>query len=210
VSIIQKHRTSFSLAHSVFSFQEVVALRNIKPGEELVMDYGRDWEDAWNEHARKWKPPSKAAANYAYPGLADETAPLRTMKEQETKPYPDNIGMMCNTPDWDREKTNSVIWEEPRWSWGLEGYVRCHIMERTKGDHGDDVYTVSLNFHGSHDHEFDPAIKLKDRYMDLKVPRRAIRLVDKPYMSDEHLPGVFRHPLELPDHLFPAQWKEEL
>jgi hypothetical protein len=195
-----------SFARSFLIFQEVVALRNIKPGEELFMDYGNDWEEAWNEHVRAWKPPSTSAGEYAYPGDADETALLRTMKEQKTHPYPANIGFMCNTPDWDRERTNSVVWSEPQWSWGLEGYIRCHVMERTKGDHGDDVYTVSLIF--DHSHEFDPRIEMKDRYLDYKVPRRAIRTVDKPYASDEHLPGVFRHPLELPDSLFPAQWNE--
>jgi hypothetical protein len=189
----------FARSLTLFIFQEVVALRNIKPGEELFMDYGTDWEEAWNEHVRAWKPPSSSAGDYAYPGQADETAPLRTMQEQKTHPYAANIGFMCNTPDFDREGTNPVIWSEPRWSWGLEGYVRCDIMERTKGDHGDDVYTVSLHFDGSH-HE----------YLDAKVPRRAIRTVDKPYTGDEHLPGVFRHPIALPDNLFPAQWKEEL
>ena len=210
MSVIRQHRTpfllAFSLTHAAFFSQEVVALRNIKPGEELFMDYGKDWQEAWNKHVRECKPPSKNAGDYAYPGNEDETAVLRTMKEQKTKPYPANIGFMCNTPDWDREDTNSVVWEEPKWSWGMEGYIRCHVIERTKGDHGDDVYTVSLNFDGSH--EFDPTIELTKRHMDLKVPRRAIRTVDKPYTSDEHLPGVFRHTIELPDNLFPAQWKE--
>jgi hypothetical protein len=183
---------------------EVVALRNIKPGEELFMDYGRDWEAAWNKHVKEWKPASDAI-DYAYPGESDETVPLLTMEEQKTNPYPKNIGFMCNTPDFDREESNTVTWSEPTWSWGLEGYVKCHILERTEGDHGDFVYTVSLNFDDTH--VFDLTAKKRDRYRDVKVPRRAIRFVDKPYTSDEYLEHAFRHPIELPDNLFPAQWK---
>jgi hypothetical protein len=29
---------------------EFVALRDILPGEEIVIDFGREWEDAWKIH----------------------------------------------------------------------------------------------------------------------------------------------------------------
>jgi hypothetical protein len=186
---------------------EVVALRDIRPGEELFLDYGNGWEEAWNNHVASWKPPTGNALDYTYTGEMDETAPLRTMKEQQTKPYAKNVGLMCNTPDWDREKSNKITWTEPQWSWGMEGYVNCRILERTKGAHGDSVYTVELMFN-RHKLKYDPKIPMKDRYIDKKVPRRAIRFIDLPYSSDEHLPGVFRHPIAMPDDLFPKQWKK--
>ena len=33
---------------------EVVATRDIIPGEEVFIDYGSDWETAWHEHVRNW------------------------------------------------------------------------------------------------------------------------------------------------------------
>merc|ERR1712226_573657 len=39
---------------------ELYALRNIEPGEELFLDYGDEWEEAWNEHVRNWQPPEGA------------------------------------------------------------------------------------------------------------------------------------------------------
>jgi hypothetical protein len=32
---------------------DVVALRDIQPGEEAFIDYGSEWEEAWKTHVRK-------------------------------------------------------------------------------------------------------------------------------------------------------------
>ncbi|OEU11016.1 hypothetical protein FRACYDRAFT_246118 [Fragilariopsis cylindrus CCMP1102] len=33
---------------------EIIALRDIKPGEEIFIDYGKEWENAWLEHVKTW------------------------------------------------------------------------------------------------------------------------------------------------------------
>jgi hypothetical protein len=38
-------------------------------------------------------------------------------------------------------------------------------------------------------------------------PRESIHYFVKPYASDQHLPGVFRHPIGIRDEMFPAHWK---
>jgi SET domain len=38
---------------------EIVALRDIPPGEEVFLDYGVEWEEAWMAHLSRWKPPSR-------------------------------------------------------------------------------------------------------------------------------------------------------
>lgn len=80
----------------------------------------------------------------------------------------------------------------------------CHILER-KVDKvkGDFVYTVEITFGYE---PYNPDTPDKDRWVDKKVPRRAIRFMEIPYMDDEHLSNAFRHPIGLPDHLFPQQW----
>ena len=35
---------------------EIVALRDINPGDEVFIDYGEDWEKAWEEHVEEWEP----------------------------------------------------------------------------------------------------------------------------------------------------------
>jgi hypothetical protein len=183
---------------------DVVALRDIKPGEELFMNYGKDWEEAWKKHVKEWQPPPDSA-NYVYPAEMDETFPLRTVLEQQENPYPPNLAMVCITPDWERENGPRIEWTEPEWKFP-EGYVPCHILRRVARDHGDYYYSVLLDFEGSFT-EFDPRTPKKDRYIDVKVPRRAIRFVDKPYTSDQHLKGAFRHPIVFPDKLVPDMWK---
>jgi hypothetical protein len=32
----------------------LVALRDIQPGEEILINYGHDWEQAWNQHVEQW------------------------------------------------------------------------------------------------------------------------------------------------------------
>jgi hypothetical protein len=183
---------------------EIVALRDIRPGEELFMDYGDEWQQAWKKHVQEWKPFSEG--DYVYPADMDETVALRTVKEQKAQPYPSNLATVCITPDWDRKKSNTITWSEPEWAWP-EGMVYCQVLERNKGDHGDFVYTVEVQFRFSSGPDFSSKRDDEDIYIDLKVPRRAIRFVDKPYAGDEHLPGVFRHPIGFPDELVPKQWK---
>jgi len=37
---------------------EIVATRDIEKGEEVYIDYGIKWEEAWDDHVRNWKPPT--------------------------------------------------------------------------------------------------------------------------------------------------------
>jgi hypothetical protein len=37
---------------------EVIATRDIAPGEEVFIDYGVEWEKAWIRHVELWKPPT--------------------------------------------------------------------------------------------------------------------------------------------------------
>lgn len=157
---------------------EVVALRDIQPGEELYMDYGHDWEEAWNKHVQEWKP-VKGAFDYVYPEEMDETAPLRTVKEQETDPYPSNLMTVCSTPDESRKKYHIVEWYE-RYEFPFRMAV-CHIINRKVDEHGDLVYDVMLDWDGNGYKN----VPKKDQYVDLNVPRRAIRFVDKPNLSDQ-------------------------
>lgn len=38
---------------------DYVAVRDIPPEEEVFIDYGRRWEESWNEYVREWKPPQQ-------------------------------------------------------------------------------------------------------------------------------------------------------
>jgi hypothetical protein len=192
--------------------KDVVATRDIAPGEEIFMDYGDEWDSAWKKHSAQWTPPVNADA-YVYPEDMDETVVLRTMEEQKTNPYPENLALMCNTPDWKRDPSYHVQWREPEYDWA-ESMVYCYILERAEGKNGDAEYTVALNFHKNPGkkttREYDKSIPIERQYIDVGVPRRAIRWIEKPYYDDEHLENAFRHPIEFPDRLVPDAWKTKL
>lgn len=189
---------------------EVVATRDIQAGDEILLDYGQDWEEAWKAHVAAWRPPSDSR-NYVYPAEMDETEALRTIAEQKSNPYPSNLMTMCSTPDWERENGRHIKWEEADgWSW-WEGMVPCHVLERKMGRNGNYVYTVSVQLdedpNDPKNLEYDDTVPLEKQYIDRKVPRRAIRFLEKPYMDDEHLTGAFRHPIEFPSYLVPDAWR---
>jgi hypothetical protein len=192
---------------------EVVASRDLVAGEELFLDYGPEWEAAWEQHVAKWEPLPNAQS-YVYPEDMDETEVLRTVKEQESEPYPKNLITMCLTPEWDRKKNKHVEWYQPEWDWA-QGLVFCNILDRQTGDDGNDIYTVSLNFFDVDVSEplveeeiaYDPNVPMEELFIDTGVPRRAIRWIEKPYLDDEHLPNAFRHPIGLPDNLVPVAWR---
>ena len=60
---------------------EYVALRDIQEGEEVLVDYGKEWEEAWNEHVKTWKP----VENYISPHELNTNfdIPLQTHEENE-------------------------------------------------------------------------------------------------------------------------------
>ena len=69
---------------------EVVALRPLVAGEELYLDYGDKWQAAWDAHVQSWTPPDDAQ-EYKYPEEMEDTATLRTVKEQRIDPYPKSV-----------------------------------------------------------------------------------------------------------------------
>jgi len=77
---------------------EVIALRDIDPDEEVFIDYGVEWENAFLEHSANWQPPEEGSGfeNYVpIQQLNEEKGSFRTMSEQKQNPYPDNARTVC-------------------------------------------------------------------------------------------------------------------
>ena len=81
---------------------EFVASRDIQPGEEVFIDYGEEWQNAWDEHVKKWEPISKESDLTRWTEKRDTPSgdpvtvyelnkkyvPVRTWAEQQANPYP--------------------------------------------------------------------------------------------------------------------------
>jgi len=186
---------------------DYVATRDIKAGEELFLDYGDEWEQAWHEHANAWQQVedrkeyiSATQFNSMY---SDDR--VRTQEEQKLHPYPDNLDINCH---WSLAKDEEDEWiymdyiESPKnldpleWKRDRKG-LKCQILEH---NHFNDTYTVSI----VHMQNGEYAAELVN-----EVPRKGISFVDVPYTTDLHLLNAFRHPLGLPDEMVPAVWRNK-
>ena len=195
---------------------EVVALRDIAVDEEITMNYGSDWTQAWERHVATFaQVRSSSSTNHVYPNVANRqyaNQPIRTLLEQREHPYPSNLQTSCFY-DYDAnrhhhmgERSGSVTTVPFQFTprTGLLFNLRpCLVHERHHNHHGH-LYTVEILDHASFvvDKLFDKG----ERHLVTDVPREYIRFTDRPYSTDPHLPGTFRHSMSLPSGVFPSSW----
>ena len=87
---------------------------------QIFIDYGNEWEDAWNQHVKEWQPEDNSddfvdASRWNCFGGNDckQVPRIRTEEEQDILPYADNVDMYCffNQTE-DREDMEEVIWDD--------------------------------------------------------------------------------------------------
>jgi hypothetical protein len=196
--------SSLQRKYSACLAMEYVATRDIHPGDELFLDYGQEWEDAWNRHVAEWKPVEGAESYRTADWFnADHRTILRTEFEEMARPfYPRNVFMQCDSsfhksPYYDEYFPDRI--PEYLELYGGEGLRLCDLLRWGIDEVGDIRYTALVTEDGEwNDHS---VTKMEG------VPRQAMRFVDRPYTSDLHLPNAFRHEIMIPDEIFPDKWK---
>jgi hypothetical protein len=181
---------------------DYVATRDIMKGEELFLDYGDEWEKAWQHHTANWESRNAWSAMYTAARAWNEVMgdqAIRTAEEASCDPYAANLQIRCH-----------IHLEEEDWGpisdWGLLDYgFPCDILDRSQDGMGNYSYKVRMTTEATDrwDFEFE-----SPETLDIDgVPRSAIRFFDAPFTSDLHLQGAFRHSIELPDELMQDTWK---
>jgi hypothetical protein len=175
---------------------DYVATKDIKEGDELFLDYGDDWVAAWEKHAKTWQPLARAES-YASARLMNERFPdsvLRTEDEQRFDPYPPNLELRCHKGLFNAAGKTDFTWHMN------DVGMPCKVLLRDV--YKDTVlYTVELEFrHG----------KEITRSQRADVPRQSLAFIDVPGTTDMHQPNVFRHPVGIPDDIYPNHWKNRL
>lgn len=210
---------------------EVVALRDIRPGEEVFIDYGPDWENAFARHVDNWAPPPKHGGfdNYTpVKAMNDSDLEFRTVAEQKHDPYPDNVATACfkitdNFDDAGYEEyygryTNDdeileidlddpglVITSDEHHTFSKWGWHwPCRVLE----NEGDGRYAVRILAPLVPEEEREGWVKNKQVRILMNYPGTLIKFIHKSYTSDQFLPGAFRHHIGIHDDMFPRQWKD--
>jgi hypothetical protein len=205
----------------------LVALVDIEEGDELLMDYGPEWEKSWNQYMAAWQ--QKWNASGTVTGLAPRRA--RDMQELYIEkpfpvdirvgqqPYPNGVvsgvylgSTPTDVPDGSPRRNakgyDIMVWNGPEKFHELTGQTAsvCDIVDRqTIYDTTDPTKIVSYNY--------TVITKLKNEGTDnsvqvMNVPHFAITLIDRPYTSDIHNPDSFRHWIAIRDSIFPQAWRD--
>ena len=192
---------------------ELVATRDIQEGEEILIDYGRDWENAWNKHTANWKAkPLGKEYSYAYQ-LDKELYDLPTEADfSPSDALPANILIVCYYRYSDNREdvatgATTFEWKRTPHISLTESLRPCRLLRKEVDNVGNIFYTAEMT---NGDHHVDQAERIPDgvSHVVTRIPRSAIRLVDKVYSSDQHLPDAFRHEIGIPDDMFPIQWMD--
>lgn len=203
----------------------LVATRDIKQGEEVTIDYGSTWIEAWQDHVANW-PDNDAHTSASELNVVEDH--IRTIFEE---PYPEGVTTACHyrygsTQDEKLAASNpnnrpvdgSIRVEEIeehafRWiDYGgrstISGdYFRpCEIVARHADPTHGSVYTVKM-VNRPNQLEWDQIPAEYHHYVK-DVPRRAILFVNEPYTSHQHHKHAFRHEIGFPnpDDTWPSAW----
>ena len=189
---------------------EIVAMKDIQAGDEIFLDYGDDWVNAWEEHVANWKAhetesPYQSANEYSMRNHPPEEL-IRTVTEQIKTPYPENIQTACYVEQQEEEEED--VNDEKSLEWKPNGHAclrPCDILERHTQT-GNVLYTATV--YSKPGYKEEPICRdlpeggVKVTY----IPSNAITLIDKPYTTDMHLHNSFRHEMGVPETLFPHNW----
>jgi SET domain len=207
---------------------DLVATRDIAPGEEVTLDYGTDWESAWQEHIENWS--IESDWNYE-PPHNDWLDWMPTEEELEKRSLvlqfdrPDKfLGCHVKLPDVPIPPVTDPEAPLPEHEWKpVDGMFRtttyvfpCEVIERSiESVHAlyslirkdsvaplVDTYSAVITVqHGT------PATPPK-KFISFNMPRRAIEIFDEEYSSPQFYRGAFRHPIGIPDDLIPDTWRD--
>ena len=82
------------------------------------------------------------------------------------------------------------------------GYHKCRAVKRYKNEKGETRYLVDL-YYNTEDDDYSYSV-VKEVLFD--VPRDVFHFEDAAYSRDHCLPYAFRHPMMIPDEIFPKTW----
>jgi len=204
---------------------DYVALRPIKAGEEIFIDYGSAWENSWKQHVQTWSPPPNAEL-YSPSYVMDEVVyKIRTLEEQQIHPYPENIVTACfyrysdavnssqpvQKKNSDGKKVVTTIkWKATRGIFNFDYLRPCTIISRVdniilkQDSEPQSLYTVLIKNRKSLPE--NEKVPKGAKHIVTHIPRYALRFVDKPYTTDQTLEGSFRNPIGMPEGMFPKMW----
>jgi hypothetical protein len=206
---------------------DIVAIADILPGDEVLMDYGDEWAMAWESHLKSWIPHkysiSAKEAN-------DAKVPPDFMISGDLRRIAKDSRLFAGCQFWPTKFDTSKIWEKtnPKWTnlndteilrlYSEDGsnyvgsykthrgmnYWPCSIIRSEDAAHS--KYTVRIFQIPFEEEEELWDINNLPRFLT-NYSRESIHFFVRKLKGDYYLPGVFRHKIGIPDDVFPEHWK---
>jgi len=200
---------------------DVIATRNIAQGDEIFIDYGDDWVQAWEDHVQQWRTKYKdleewpARAVDINANFVDK--PFDTPEDKPT--YPDHVQTFCYLEEMqvpmgqprrrtildketgkEQEVDIYLYKKETVAAWEGDQLRPCQVLERKETkDAFFYNYTVLVM----------DAMDVEGKHVSIEVPHKSIRFYDRSFLSDQSDKSIpsFRYPMRIPDPLLPEAWK---
>jgi hypothetical protein len=177
---------------------DVIALREILPGEEILLDYGDAWEAAWQVHVAQWQPPPEAV--WYRPAMElNEDADLIVRISSEGS-YGGLVEVLC------RERFRQFQGMSAK----ANSLHSCAVVDRYQGPDGAYRYRAEI-FEEETDDEEEAAGLCSHIAVEVlwDLPRDAFWFEDTMYSRDHLQHWSFRHEMGIPDDMFPQDWKDK-
>jgi hypothetical protein len=184
---------------------DIVAMRNIQPGEEIFLDYGDSWVDAWEKHVAEWTPAPdveyKDAATYS---SLHQDEPIKTEQEQAAAPYPTNLQTVCYYMATESLNGKTQV----DFTVANRNCLRpCKVTERSLNVvTGEPEYIATVfPIRNNMVNPFCQHIPFEGIPVH-KLPALMVKLADAAYTTDAHMRTSFRHEIGVDDDLYPDLW----
>ena len=201
---------------------EMLATRDIEKGEEIFLNYGDSWDQAWQKYvASEWNPSEEDKNYVSATELNEQMDWLKTEAELRTDPYkganvmtacfigsfrpiapPGNIHGLASY-EWQPAASGLLYKEEYMYPCDIldrhveEDWDMADVLDRSASIKPIDIwYTARV-----------PKEEDEDAIVH-NIPRQAIQFFDVEYTSDLFLRSAFRHEIHLPDHMVPTAWRD--
>jgi hypothetical protein len=192
---------------------DFVALRDIEASEEILIDYGSEWEEAWQQHVQTFE---VARKKYIPAFELNQMEVLRVYTMSEYEYNSDGVLIFCRRnhillAGIDIEEAED--WEVTTYGFNNDdddddaahdlGIYPCRVVER----HNDNSYLVELV--EREEVEENNLLKQKERFTHIlfDVPRDIFYFRDMVETRDHHQTWSFRHDMRIPDEMFPEEWR---
>jgi hypothetical protein len=207
---------------------ELVALRDVQSGEEILLDYGSTWQTYWDNHMEHWRP---ARDPYIPASVWDDAISMlatqqEILSESKGGGYPPNVITSCfyryeqaqqQQPLSTTHNENHAAkakdittdeWKHFKGIYELRNLRPCNVLQRHEADRTNRGYYYTVVIRNRYGLTPMERIPMGHMHIVTEVPRKAIRFSDKIYTTDQHLEGAFRQEIGLADELFPSQWMD--